>query len=403
MNPSKTSPPRPRTDLLPPRNLVILGSTGSIGRQALDVVRALPGRFRVVGLAAHSNWELFAAQIAEWQPQRAAMWDTPAADRVNQVLGDGSVLAGPDAVCELAALPQAHLVLTALMGAAGIQPTLQALESGKQVAVANKETLVAAGALVMETAHRYGVTIRPVDSEHSAIAQCLLGEPPHAVRKITITASGGPFVDYSRARIAAAPAAQALQHPTWTMGPKITIDSATLMNKVLESIEARWLFDVPLSQIEILVHRQSVVHSLVTLRDGSVKAQLGVPDMKLPIQWALLFPERVEGPAPILEWDKMQGLTFEEPDAERFPSLALAQEVMLMGGTAPAAMNAANEVAVQAYLQGRTTFYGITNCVQAVLARHPERWAQTERPALDDILQADAAARRLAEELLTAE
>jgi 1-deoxy-D-xylulose-5-phosphate reductoisomerase len=297
-----------------------------------------------------------------------------------------------------------------MLGAAGLTPTLAAVEAGKDVAIANKETLVAAGEIVMAAARNQGVALLPVDSEHSAIAQCLLGESARSISRLTITASGGPFVDLPREQIAAALPVNALRHPTWSMGRKITIDSATLMNKGLESIEARWLFDVPMQDIDVVVHRQSIVHSLVTFCDRSVKAQLGVPDMRLPIQWALLHPERVTadgapeaaddttaGAAPALDVLRMGPLTFEPPDEARFPAPGLARQAMQIGGTAPAAMNAANEVAVQAFLDGATGFYGITDCVAAVLERH----SIVARPTLSDIYAADEEARRISREYLS--
>lgn len=379
-----------------PKPIIILGSTGSIGQQTLEVVKALPHRLRVVGLAAHSNYELLAKQIAEWKPAVAALWDESAAQQLHKQIGSGPtrVLGGPEGVHEVATYEAGQLVLGAMLGAAGLGPTLAAIEAGKDVAIANKETLVAAGSIVMQAVRTKGVALLPVDSEHSAIAQCLIGEEAKTVTKLTITASGGPFVDTPREELARATAARALKHPTWTMGQKITVDSATLMNKALESIEAHWLFDVPMQNIDVVVHRQSIVHSLVTFCDNSVKAQLGVPDMRLPIQWALLYPERIGGAAPALDIASMGPLTFERPDAARFPALALAHHAMQAGGTAPAVMNAANEVAVHAFLEGKTSFYGITDRIEAVLERH----TVIARPKLSDIYEADAEARRLARE-----
>ena len=379
-----------------PKPIVILGSTGSIGRQTLEVVKALPDRLRVVGLAAHSNSELFAQQIEEWRPEVAALWDENAARRVREsVSGPTKVLCGPQGVEEVATWHQSTLTLGAMLGAAGLGPTIAAIRAGKNIAIANKETLVAAGQIVTEEAKKYGVALLPVDSEHSAIAQCLLGEEARTVARLTITASGGPFVETPKSELETVGAERALKHPTWAMGRKITIDSATLMNKVLESIEAHWLFDVAMENIEIVVHRQSIVHSLVTFCDNSVKAQMGVPDMRLPIQWALLHPERVAGSPPPLDLCA-QTLTFERPDVERFPSLGFSRSVMQTGGTAPCAMNAANEVAVEAFLAGRTGFYGITHCIADVLERHEN----VKRPALDDIADADFQARRLANQWL---
>ncbi len=379
-----------------PKPIVVLGSTGSIGRQTLDVVQALPDRLRVVGLAAGANLELFAAQVTQWQPEIAALANDQAAQRLREMLPSTRtrIVSGPEGVLEVATWPGCKLVVGAMLGAAGLKPTLAAIEAGKDVAIANKETLVAAGEIVMAAARARGVQLLPVDSEHSAIAQCLAGEPAGSVAGLTITASGGPFVSLSREEIAAAPAHRALKHPTWSMGQKITIDSATLMNKVLECIEARWLFDVPMEQIDVVVHRQSIVHSLVTFHDRSVKAQLGVPDMRLPIQWALLHPERVEGAAPPLNIASMGPLTFEAPDTQRFPSLLFARQVMELGGTAPAIMNAANEEAVHSYLQGGIGFYGITDCITTVLERIPP----VARPTLEDITAADNLARQYTRE-----
>jgi len=388
-----------------PKLIVILGSTGSIGRQALEVARALPDRLRVVGLAAHSNAELFAEQVAEFRPSIAALADEKAAVRANQMLAGNAVTiqGGSGAVGEVATWANAELVLGAMLGAAGLEPTLAAIEAGKQIAIANKETLVAAGALVTAATHIHGVQLLPVDSEHSAIAQCLLGETSpdkstFAVQKLTLTASGGPFVDLPRHELAKVSSAQALRHPNWSMGAKITIDSATLMNKGLEIIEAHWLFGVPMDDIEVLVHRQSIVHSMVTFCDNSVKAQLGVPDMRLPIQWALLYPKRAPGIAPPLDLATAPALTFEAPHHDRFPALQLARHAMAIGGTAPAVLSAANEVAVAAFLEGRCGFYGITDTVAAVLERHQA----STRPTLSEIVDADQQARIRAAEILRA-
>ena len=380
-----------------PKPIVILGSTGSIGCQALEVARALPHRLRVVGLAAGSNLELFAQQVQEWQPEIAALADEGAALKLREsASGPTKIVGGSQGVLEVAAYPSAKLALGAMLGAAGLGPTLAAIESGKDIAIANKETLVAAGEIVLQKAREKGVALLPVDSEHSAIAQCLVGENEKSVSRLTITASGGPFAGKTREEIIQSPASAALKHPTWSMGQKITIDSATLMNKGLEMIEAHWLFGVPMENIDVVVHRQSIVHSLVTFSDNSVKAQLGVPDMKLPIQWALLYPHREVGAAPALDITTMGPLTFEAPDTLRFPALNLARQAMQRGGTYPAAMNAANEIAVQAFLRGATNFYGITDCLSEVLERHEG----IARPALPDVLAADQWARRAAHEFL---
>lgn len=382
-----------------PRNVVILGSTGSIGTQALEVAAALPGELRIVGLAAGSNVQLLAQQIKEWKPQVAVLFDASKLGELKSAVGstDTKLLGGMEGLLEAATWPGSDVMLGAMMGAAGLRPTLAAIDAGKDVAIANKETLVAAGEIVMRAAREKGVTLWPVDSEHSALAQCLLGEDLSTVEKLTITASGGPFWTKSREEIAAAGAVAALKHPTWTMGRKITIDSATLMNKGLEMIEACHLFDVTMDRIDVVVHRQSIVHSFVSFVDGSVKAQLGAPDMKLPIQWGLLGSQRLKGDAPKLDLLSMGTLTFEQPDESRFPALALARAAMNAGGTAPATLNAANEIAVEAFLNGQTNFYGVTSCVEHVLERHEN----CARPVLDDVLNADAQARQRAREFLT--
>lgn len=372
-----------------PQNIVILGSTGSIGRQALEVVRALPDRLRIVGLAAGSNLELFRQQIQQWQPEIVAMSDTSAMRKLIEYSIPNLQVGSLE---DVASWPSADIVLGAIGGAAGLKPTIAAIEAGKTIAIANKETLVAAGELVTRMAREKGVPLWPVDSEHSALAQCLVGEKIENVSRLTITASGGPFVDTPREELQHVSPLQALKHPTWSMGRKITVDSATLMNKGLEAIEAHWLFGVSMDKIDVVVHRQSIVHSLVSFADGSVKAQMGVPDMMLPIQWALLRGERTCGAPPHLDLHSLSKLTFEAVDHERFPCLDLAREAMKLGGVAPCMMNAANEVAVQSFLDSRTNFYGISDCIAHVLERCP----RVERPTLDDIYQADEEARRLA-------
>ena len=380
------------------RPLVILGSTGSIGTQALEVATALPDQIEIVGLAAGGNWRLLAQQIREWKPEVAVIFDETKFAALRDEVGatQTKLLAGMDGLLEAATWPRAQVVLGAMMGAAGLRPTLAAIEARKAVAIANKETLVAAGEIVMRAARENDVTLWPVDSEHSALAQCLLGERADDVTKLTITASGGPFWEKSRDEIARAAASAALKHPTWTMGRKITIDSATMMNKGLEMIEARWLFDVPMERIEVAVHRQSIVHSLVSFRDGSVKAQLGAPDMKLPIQWGILGGARAAGDGPTLDLPALGSLSFEPADDARFPAIGLARAAIEAGGSAPAAMNAANEVAVQAFLDGETGFYGVTDCVAHVLENHRNGAAST----LENVLNADAQARQSAREFL---
>ncbi|BCM91488.1 1-deoxy-D-xylulose 5-phosphate reductoisomerase [Abditibacteriota bacterium] len=380
----------------------LLGSTGSIGTQALDVARATPGEFEIVALAAGSNVELLAQQVLEWKPQMAVLFDSTKWPIFQDLVGSTTtqLAVGMDGLLEAAALPDADLVLGAMLGAAGLQPTLAAIEAGKDVAIANKETLVAGGEVVMRAAREHGVRLWPVDSEHCALAQCLLGEDTRAVRTLTITASGGPFWEKSREEIAAAKPEDALKHPTWTMGRKITIDSATLANKGLEMIEAHHLFGVPMDNIDIVVHRQSIVHSFVTFSDGSVKAQLGQPDMKLPIQWGLARGKRGSRVAPELPLAQMGTLTFEAPDDGRFPSVALAREAMRRGGVAPCVFNAANEVAVEAFLNGSTHFYGITDCIASTLERLTDSTRRGDSLRLEDVLEADSWARQTACSLL---
>ncbi len=380
----------------------LLGSTGSIGTQALEVARACPGEFEIVALAAGSNVELLAQQVLEWKPRMAVLFDSSKWPIFQDLVGSTQtqLVVGMDGLLEAASLDEADLVLGAMLGAAGLRPTLAAIESGKDVAIANKETLVAGGEVVMRAAKQHGVKLWPVDSEHCALAQCLLGETPESVRTLTITASGGPFWNRSRDEIAGVKPEEALKHPTWTMGCKITIDSATLVNKGLEMIEAHHLFGVEMDSIEVVVHRQSIVHSFVTFSDGSVKAQLGQPDMKLPIQWGMARGARGARVCPELKLSQMGGLTFEAPDDARFPSIPLAREAMKIGGVAPCVFNAANEVAVEAFLGGSTHFYGITDCIAQVLERLPQTMRRGDSLLLEDVLEADTWARQTARSLL---
>jgi 1-deoxy-D-xylulose-5-phosphate reductoisomerase len=374
-------------------NIVILGSTGSIGRSALSVVEhAAGGRLRAFGLSAHSNEELLVAQAREFRPRYITLTDPDAAARADgQLRGTGvEVLAGPDGLIAMVQDPETDRVLSAIVGAAGLRGTWAALEAGKTVALANKETLVVAGPLVMDLARRRGATILPVDSEHSAIFQALRSGAPREVRRVILTSSGGPFRGKSRRELADVGPAEALQHPTWRMGPKITIDSATLMNKALEVIEARWLFGLDPDRIEVVVHPESVVHSMVEFVDGSVIAQLSPPDMRLPIQYAFTYPDRVEGPSPRLDTSRAFALTFEPPDRETFPCLELGFEVMRRGGTAGAALNAANEAAVARFLDGEIRFLDIPRACRAILDAH----SFDTRPTLDDLWKVDAWARR---------
>jgi len=360
-----------------PVRLAILGSTGSIGTQALDVVRANPGAYEVVALAAGRNEKLLAEQAGEFGvPERRARC---AAD-------DPGVLAG------LAALPEVDIVLNAVVGFAGLPATVAALEAGKRLALANKESLIAAGPVVATARAKGGGEIVPVDSEHSAVYQALQAGPGEAVRRILLTASGGPFRGRSRADLERVTVADALAHPTWSMGPKITVDSSTLMNKGLEVIEARELFGVELERIEVVVHPQSVIHGMVEFTDGSTIAQLSMPDMRLPIAYALAAPGRLSQPVGVIDWARLGTLTFESPDLDAFPCLGLAYRAATAGGDAPATLNAANEVAVAAFLDGRLSWRGIADVVGEVLDGHRPGNVST----IDDVVESDGGARRVA-------
>jgi 1-deoxy-D-xylulose-5-phosphate reductoisomerase len=375
------------------RKVVVLGSTGSIGTNCLDVVAHLPNRLQAVGLTAHSSVELLMRQAEEHRPRWIALTAEDGLRRVDrsQLPPECELLCGPEAINRMVTHPEVDVVVSAIVGAAGLEGTWAALEAGKTVAVANKETLVMAGPLVTELATRCGGRLLPVDSEHSAIFQAMQGCPVSAVERIVLTGSGGPFRGRTRAELAKVTPAEALRHPTWKMGPKITIDSATLMNKALEVIEARWLFDLPAEQIAVIIHPESVIHSFVEFRDGSVLAQLSPPDMRLPIQYALTYPERVAGPARRLNWRELSAWHFEQPDHETFPSLQLGYEVARRGGTCGAILNAANEAAVQRFLAGELDFLDIPRACRAVLDSHNfsptptlaeltacDRWARQE-------------------------
>ena len=367
----------------------MLGSTGSIGRQTLDVVRQLPGRFSIVALAAGHNAEELARQVAEFRP-RYVSCESRSSNLDGAVAASGGRFLGMDAI---AAADGVDIVLVGTAGAAGLTPTLRALELGRPVAIANKEVLVMAGHLVRRAMLAGGGELRPVDSEHSAIWQCLWGEENHQIRRILLTASGGAFRDFDTGQLARVTAEQALNHPTWKMGAKITVDCATLMNKGMETIEAMWLFGVPMEKVEVVLHRESIVHSLVEFSDGSVKAQLGVPDMRLPIQCALAYPERMPSPpAPPLDLASIGALHFGTPDASRFPCLKLAMEAGSRGGTFPAAMAAADEIAVERFLAGEVGFLDIAGIVESVLAKHDS----VADPDFETVLAADSSARRMA-------
>jgi 1-deoxy-D-xylulose-5-phosphate reductoisomerase len=385
--------------LLPtPVRLALLGSTGSIGTQALDVVAAHPGRFTVTVLTAHSNTELLIEQARRWRPAEVVIADATKYAELKAALAPLgiAVSAGLEAVAAAATRADVDTVLTALVGYAGLLPTLAAIRAGKTIALANKETLVVAGALVMAEVQRHGTRLLPVDSEHSAIFQCLVGEAPEAVEKIILTASGGPFRGRTAAELAHITKAQALKHPNWTMGAKITIDSASLMNKGLEVIEAKWLFGLTNDQIDVVVHPQSIIHSLVQFRDGSLKAQLGLPDMKLPIQYALGLPDRLANDFPRFSFLQYPTLTFEPPDRDTFRCLPLAFTAMTRGGSAPCVLNAANEIAVAAFLRDEITFLAIPDLIGECLETLPF----LPDPTLDDYVALDTETRTRAAELV---
>ncbi len=375
------------------QNVVILGSTGSVGRSALSVVEHDGGaRLRAFGLSAHRQLGALVEQALAFRPRFVALADPAgSAEVAGRLRGSGvEVLSGRDGIARMVSDPSTDRVLSAIVGAAGLEGTWAALEAGKTVALANKETLVVAGPLVMDLARRRGATILPVDSEHSAIFQAMASGRPREVRRVILTSSGGPFRGKTARELAGVTPDQALRHPTWKMGPKISIDSATMMNKALEVIEARWLFGLDPDQIEVVVHPESVVHSMVEFVDGSVVAQLSPPDMRLPIQLALSYPDRVEGPCPALDLTRPMALNFEPPDRETFPALDLGFEVMRRAGTAGAALNAANEAAVARFLGGEIGFLDIPRACRSALDHHPF----DPRPTLDALWRVDAWARQ---------
>jgi len=381
-----------------PKNVVVLGSTGSIGASSLKVARDLPGRMRVVGLAANRSAETLAAQMAEFGVEEGCLFDPTGLDRVRSALPGGArVRTGEEGLVELATLPEAELVLVAIVGVAGLKPALAAIEAGKDIAVASKEILVMAGEAVMSAARRKGVKVLPVDSEHNAIFQCLEGRSPGEVSRLILTASGGPFRALPASELPGVTVARALKHPTWEMGKKITIDSATLFNKGLEMIEARWLFDIGMDRVDVIVHPQSIIHSMVEFVDGSVLAQLSATDMCFPIQYAVTWPDRVANRLPPLDFAKLARLEFEAPRRADFPALELAKEAGSTGGTLPAVLNAANEIAVTGFLEGRLSFPGIWDTVAETMSRH----RTSAHPSLDEIAAADRWARETASSLLT--
>lgn len=373
------------------KNVVVLGSTGSIGTSTVKVADDLPDQIRLLALGAGNNAELLLEQTLKHRPEAISIGDPGKARQLKDALGTGcEVYSGAEGLIKLATLPGADIVLIAIVGTAGLQPALAAIRAGKDIAVASKEILVMAGETVMREAREQGVRVLAVDSEHSAIFQCLNEKPASSVRKLWLTASGGPFRTTPRAEFPGITVERALKHPSWVMGRKITIDSATLFNKGLEMIEARWLFDVEMARVSVVVHPQSIVHSLVEFVDGSMLAQLSTPDMCLPIQYALTFPERMPSGRVQTSLAKLGTLTFEEPDLERFPALNLARQAGEAGGTMPAVLNAANEVAVEAFVNRRLNFAQIPETVQRTMARHRVE----AHPTLEQILEADAWARK---------
>jgi len=378
------------------KNVVLLGSTGSIGTSTIKVAEDLPDQIRLVGLAAGNNVELLIEQGRKHQPAALSINDATKADELRQTFGHSTeVYSGDEGLLRLAAMDGADIVLIAIVGTAGLQPALAAIRAGKDIAVASKEILVMAGEIVMNEARKYGVNVLAVDSEHSAIFQCLDGKPAASVRQVILTASGGPFrnaTDWPKDRFSEITVERALQHPSWVMGRKITIDSATLFNKGLEMIEARWLFDIGMDRVSVVVHPQSVVHSMVEFVDGSILAQMSTPDMCLPIQYALTYPERSASERVQTDFAKLGALTFEAPDVERFPALALARQAGETGGTLPAVLNAANEVAVEAFVNRRISFPQISDTVRQTMEAH----TVLEQPSIEQILEADALARRKA-------
>jgi 1-deoxy-D-xylulose-5-phosphate reductoisomerase len=380
------------------KNISILGSTGSIGQSTLSVVAKFPDRFKVVALAAGNNVDVLEKQVRQFRPAMASVLSPLAAEDLRKRCAGMNVriVSGVEGMIQVAAAEEARITVSAIVGTAGLVPTLAAIRAGKTIALANKEVLVTAGELVMAECRNRGVKLLPVDSEHSAIFQCLHAGVNKDLRKLILTASGGPFRNFSKKDLAKATRAQALKHPNWSMGRKITIDSATLMNKGLEVIEARWLFDMKPERIEVLVHPQSIVHSMVEYADGAVVAQLGMPDMKGPIAYALSYPERLDSVSPALDLARVGTLTFEEPDLERFPCLAYAFRALEAGGSMPAALSAANEVAVKYFLDGKIGYTDIARVIKATMDAH------TPSPirVVEDALKADLWARQEAERII---
>lgn len=382
------------------KQLCILGSTGSIGTQTLDVVRAYPERYGVYALCANRSIDLLVAQAKEFHPEVVCIADESLYEALSSQLSaihfEGKVWTGADAIAEVVTMGSVDIVVAAMVGYAGLRPTIEAIKAGKTIALANKETLVVAGEIICDLALQHHAPILPVDSEHSAIFQSLVGEDRSEIEKILLTASGGPFRTFTREQMETVTAADALKHPNWEMGAKITIDSASMMNKGFEVIEAKWLFGVPVEKIKVLVHPQSIVHSAVQFTDGAIKAQLGAPDMRLPIQYALSFPERLASDFPRADLFALKNLTFEKPDLERFPNLGLAYEAMHRGGNTPCVLNAANEVANLAFRENRCGFLQMSDIISETMAKA----AFIAKPTYEDYVATDLEARKIAEQYL---
>lgn len=380
------------------KRIAILGSTGSIGTQTLDVVREHPDRYEVYAISANRSVDLLIRQAREFKPEVVCIADESCYNTLREALSDLpiKVWCGAESIAQMVTFPSVDIVVAAMVGYAGLQPTIEAIKAGKTIALANKETLVVAGELIGELAAQYHAAILPVDSEHSAIFQSLVGEDPNTVEKLLLTASGGPFLHHSLEQLRSVTAAEALRHPNWEMGAKITIDSASMMNKGFEVIEAKWLFGVPVDKIQVVVHPQSIVHSAVQYIDGSVKAQLGMPDMRLPIQYALAYPERLQATFPRLDLFTYNTLTFLAPDQERFPCLSLAYEAVARGGNIPCVLNAANEVANLAFREGRCGFMDMPDIIADTMAKA----SFIPKPDYDAYVASDKEARQIAEEMV---
>ena len=367
------------------KNISILGSTGSIGKQTLDVVREHKDRFRIVGLSTNTNIELLRKQIKEFKPVAVCVGDNAKAEERGLLPNEIEVFLGMEGIGRIASLDEADTVVNSLVGSVGILPTIEAIRHNKDIAMANKETLVTAGSIVMKEAKKYGVKFIPIDSEHNAMLQCLKGERIEDIRRIVITCSGGPFRNLSNEELQNVKVKDALNHPTWSMGAKITVDCATLMNKGFEVIETHWLYGIPYERIEVVIHPESIIHSMVEFSDRSVIAQMSLPDMKLPIQYALSYPDRIENGFSSLDFARLKGLTFDMPDTERFSCLRIAYGAGIKGGTLPAVLNAANEVAVRYFLENKITFPDIPRIVQSAIEKHNP----IKNPELDEILEID--------------